>query len=550
MIFSCERPYAFYGLILLIPALFIAIKKYRLIIVQSRKLIAVAANLPEKKRIKNLPRAIILRTIFRVLAWCLFVFAYAGFSWGSYEVPVQRIGNAVSFVFDISYSMNADDAPGGLTRLQAAANYADMLLQRMDETLVSVTLAKGDGIVAVPLTEDVAAVQSLISALSPTLMSASGSSLGKGVQAAVQSFPSNAAQARHIWVFTDGDETDGGLSSVLDSCMKYGISVSLVGFGTEREVEVLAGDGKTKVMTALRSDKMKKLAIQSSQYAHNLGASTSVEYIDATEVGSALELLKVLQKSKSDGSLSVLYEMVPVERHTVFLLFAILFFAISFIVSEFDFENYRKLFHKKHLSAVLLCAGIMLLSSCANKYAANSREILTSSWAWYQKNYNRATAGFLRVKELAQQNEDMLTLQHAQYNLAVTYIVQNEYDAALSCLSNITRDAPEQVLYAAYYNYGVVAYNKGDYNMAVDCFRNALKVDGTKIKAKENLEIARHQQIVKETHLTENELIPTVQRDNGASMMESVIFQRIRENDQKQWKNSEQTDTAGSSEDY
>ena len=112
MVISCERPYAFYGFILIIPALVAAFHRYRGIIAYSKRAAVIDTNLPESKRMLNLSRTLVVRTLFRCLAWIMLIFAYAGFSWGTYEVPVQRSGSAVSFVFDISYSMTADDAPG------------------------------------------------------------------------------------------------------------------------------------------------------------------------------------------------------------------------------------------------------------------------------------------------------------------------------------------------------------------------------------------------------------------------------------------------------
>ena len=546
MMISCERSYAFYGFILIIPALVAAFHRYRGIIAYSKRTAVIDTNLPESKRMRNLSRTLIVRTLFRCFAWIMLVFAYAGFSWGTYEVPVQKSGSAVSFVFDISYSMTADDAPGGLTRLKAASRYADMLLSRMDGVSVSVVLAKGDGVIVVPLTEDTAIVRSLLETLSPNLMSAAGTSLGKGIEAALRSFPSDSAQAERIWVFSDGDETDGQLAASLETCVKEGVHVSLIGFGTEREVEISAGDGKTKVMTALRSEQMKKAVEQASHYAARYNYSAAARYIDATEAGSALELLKPL---KSETALTVSYEVKPVERYTLFLVLAIAAFVLSFAVAEFDMENYRRLFHKNRAAAVLLCVSALLFSSCTARIA-NTQETAASSWAWYRKNYRSAIAGFLRVEERAAENGDALSAQYAEYNLAATYIMQAEYAASLSCLKNIDLSSPAHVRFAACYNRGIIAYRGGNYTEAVACFREALKIDGTKTAAKENLEIARRQQTVKEAHEKETESVPLAEDTDAISAVESAIYQRIRENDQKQWKNSERTAESNSSVDY
>ena len=198
----------------------------------------------------------------------------------------------------------------------------------------------------------------------------------------------------------------------------------------------------------------------------------------------------------------------------------------------------------------MLCTGSFFFTSCRGGRIGNAKEILRSSWAWYQKKYRSAIAGFLRAEENAYQENDTETIQYAQYNLASTYIMQGEYNVAAGCLTRISPDAPPQVMYAVYYNRGIIAYRNGNYGEAVDCFRNALKVDNSKIEAKENLEIARHQQIAKETHGRESGLTPVTQNDNDISTVESAVFQRIRENDEKQWKNSEPEQKSESASDY
>lgn len=134
---SIERPYAFYGLLLLIPTLlYMIIKYYKLVH-------AFGLNLAVRKGsvlLTKFKQRYIVQTVLRAISWMMLVLAYAGISWGTNLVPVQKSGNAVSFVFDISYSMEAEDAAGGLSRLESAANYAEVLLSRMEGTSVSVVL--------------------------------------------------------------------------------------------------------------------------------------------------------------------------------------------------------------------------------------------------------------------------------------------------------------------------------------------------------------------------------------------------------------------------
>ena len=53
----------------------------------------------------KIKRNVVIRFVCNILAFLMLVFAYLGFSWGEYLSPVQKSGVAVSFVFDISNSV-------------------------------------------------------------------------------------------------------------------------------------------------------------------------------------------------------------------------------------------------------------------------------------------------------------------------------------------------------------------------------------------------------------------------------------------------------------
>ncbi|MEE0885422.1 MAG: VWA domain-containing protein [Treponema sp.] len=552
MNFSCQRPYALYGLALLVPALIISIFQFKKAYRNLKFFTVKDKSSVLARRMKNFALIFGVRTFCISVAWAMLVLAFAGFSWGTYLAPVQTSGTAVSLVFDISYSMNADDASSGLSRLEASKKYAKMLLSHIPDTQISVVLAKGDGVTVLPLTDDRAAVESLIDSLSSNFMSSVGTSLGKGIKSAQKSFPSNFSFKNSIWVFTDGEETDSLLENSLISCVNQGISVSLIGFGTERETKVLAGDGKTYVLTALRSEKMKSAcAAAMKKNSASKVSDVQISYIDATEPGSALTLLDgVKNTSSSDYSSDseengVSYEIKPVQRYSLFLGLGILFSVLSYVISELDPEGIAEKF-KKTAALIVFC---MLFVSCkAENSVFGAKNILEGSWFWYQKKYNDAVAKYLQTVFDAQEDENPLLEQYAVYNLATTYLVQNENDVALERYRQLENVEDKNVRYAVFYNCGIIANRKGNYEEAAKFFRNALKIDGTKIDAKINLELSL-MNAEKEAKSKEN-VQNQVSESKTSSTMEESIFARIREYDEKQWKNSEKSENSNSSQDY
>lgn len=550
--FTVERPIAFYGLLLLIPVILIAIYKYRRIsrnmsFFQSGKDLAYGKNIHPN----HILRVIILRTVFRCIAWALLVLGYAGFSWGTYLEPVQKNGDAVSFVFDISYSMLARDGLDRSTRLSSSVNYAKLLLSHLEDNSVSVILAKGDGVVVVPLTEDKIIVETLLESLNPRLMSSTGTSLGNGVSTALKSFPSNSSLTNRIWLFTDGEETDGLLEKSLTECLKAGVNVSIIGFGREHETTVLAGDGKTKINTALRGEQLRAICRRVQE--NNPDASKNgeiIEFVDSTEPGSALQLLKPLSAGKKvlsgddEETGTITYELKPVLRYSIFLLAAFVFYVLSFILSELNTDIFSR---KKMLITSMVCV-MTLFTSCSSR-VEGAKKILTGSWAWQQSRYNNAVASFLQTAFEADKNDDFDLAQYAVYDLAVTYLMQNETKAALDRFSQIDENASDNVLYAAYYNMGIIAHRNGEYEKAAEFFRSALKKDSSKTEAKINLELS----LLKagnEGKVKEKALKPATESSSENKSKENSVFNVIREYEKRQWKNSESGQNSNAAEDF
>ncbi len=547
MNFFCEKPEAFFALIPLAPAFIAAAKRVRVL----RKLDSTSFMF---KKGGGLARHLIARTVFFTLSWLMLVSAYAGFSWGTRFETAQKSGNALSFVFDISYSMTAHDCPGGMTRLEAAAHFASLLLDRVSGTPVSVTLAKGDGINVIPLTEDKNAVETLLSSLSPALMSAAGSSIGTGIRAALNAFSENSNFARAIWVFTDGDETDGRLENALGECIRRGVNVCLIGFGSEKESETLAGDGKTPVMTALRASRIRNAAASALKKNKNFsGADTKVLFVNAFESGSAVKLLESLPSPShsmlfadgkggadtAEGFLTA--EAKPVPRHTLFLSLSLAFFAAALVIPQIRRGNRSTAFKKKDAFIVLTC--VFVLSSCTAKING-ARTILAGAWAYEQKRYGDAAAGFFEAASDAEAHADDVLRIYALYGLASSYLMQNETVSAMERFAEIADEAPLPVKYAAYYNMGLIADKNGDYTAAADYFKKALKADGTQIQAQINLELSQRHK----ADAAELQRERSVFSDNGEGRdrMEETIFKRIKENDKKEWKSGATTENTSS----
>lgn len=546
MNFFIERPKSLYLLLLLIPYGWYMFSRFSKIVknLGRQKTLVKDENLLSKYKMN-----FTLRTVFRMLSWVMIVLAYSGLSWGTNFIPVQKNGRAISMVFDISYSMEAKDGPGEITRLQAAAAYADRLLDNIPNTSVSVVLAKGDGVVAVPLTEDMESVRSILTALSPTLMTSQGSSLGKGIDAAISSFPSQSAQSDYIWLFTDGEETDSSLQTSLAQAAKYGIPVAIIGFGSERESTVLAGDGSTKVKTALRSSAIQEIieAVKKRMFSQSGSVlMPDLFYVDASEVGSANRLLSSLLKKNGspmvgsadllNDETSTVYELQTVDRHNIFLIFAVVFIVISFIFGELRITLPKR---KKVEQEAAVMALSLIFTGCSAQHIKDGSKILEGRLNWNRKDYQEAVADFMDVEQSAGSRGDLAVQQYALYGLATTYLMQNENSAARTRYEEITPDAPDEIRFSVLYNSGIIEHRNGNYSSAAEFFKQALLIKSNDVDAKINLELSLREATA-HANAQEAQLTPVSENTDEISTMENAMYTTIREKEQQQWKNRQQ----------
>lgn len=536
MIFSVSHPIVFVLFIPLIIALIFIVIRYNKIVKifiekkenSHRSLFSIFSN--------RLEYCFWFRTIFRTLTVVMIIFACAKISWGTENIPVQKNGKAVSFVFDISYSMEACDAPGGISRLNAASIYATSLLEHFNGTKVSVVLAKGDGIVSVPLTDDYNCVLSLINNLSPKLMTAEGTSLGKGIEAAVSSFPEQSSEASYIILFTDCEETDSSLQSSIAESARYGIPVIVLGFGSERESEVFAGDGQTKIKTALRTSKIEKI-IKAVQNSGNL---SSCKYIDASEMGSATKVLKSISTNSNETTVS--YEVQSKSCHKIFIFLAIIFFIASVLLGELDIIGGKT----KLLSRASLISCLFLFTSCSPRFN-DGVKILQGKLDWNKENYQNATASFLQAASNSKLRGDDFVFQYSVYGIGSTYLMQGENEAALAKFDLIYKDAPDKIKFAILYNSGIIAHRSGDYETAAEYFKQALLIDGTSTDAKINLELSLKEESI---HSNKNmqEIVP-ISNNEEEQTLENALYLIIKEGEEQQWKN-QQKESEKTSQDY
>ena len=189
---------------------------------------------------------------------------------------------------------------------------------------------------------------------------------------------------------------------------------------------------------------------------------------------------------------------------------------------------------------------VLTLTSCSD----STTDILKGTFAFAQKQYSASVAHFNSAKQNAEQKANEEAVQYALYDLGTAYSLLGEDDAAMEKYAELTQDAPASIRYGAYYNAGIIAHKNEDYDKAVEYFKKALEVDSTRLDAKINLELSIQSVQVNVQHNQSNAVPSAEDRNMNNQDLEKAVFERIKENDQKQWKNSESTQSNSLAEDY
>lgn len=311
------------ALLALIPAAFLSSRRFRR---RSRAFFALAGGRGRGGSVSEaeLSARSTASTACFIASMACAVVALSGPRWGERLVPEYRRGLDVVLAMDISRSMDASDAAP--SRLRRAAAVARAFVESSPGTRFAVVLGKGDGVVAVPLTDDAESVLSLLAAISSGSMSSRGTDLERLTDVAMKAFPSSSSARRMIVLFSDGEGLSGDARAAAARAASAGVLLSAVGVGTETGAPVPAGPGSKNLVRGadgapVRSS-LKEAALRS--VAQRAGGT----YFDGgrTDAGSALAAFagQLSSVAAADG-----FRKEPLPRYRLFLSAALLFLLAS-----------------------------------------------------------------------------------------------------------------------------------------------------------------------------------------------------------------------------
>lgn len=174
--------------------------------------------------------------------WLLGILGMAGPRWDYTDLRVERPGDSVLVLFDISASMRAADAKPN--RLARARQEVEDLLDRAAGVRVGLVAFASVAHVVAPITEDYQTVRYLLPSLSPDLVRWQGSRPGVALERAERLLAGQAPGTRHaVVLLTDGDFVEEGLEARAAALQAKGVALHVLGIGSPEGASVPGSSG-------------------------------------------------------------------------------------------------------------------------------------------------------------------------------------------------------------------------------------------------------------------------------------------------------------------
>ncbi|TVQ35830.1 MAG: VWA domain-containing protein [Spirochaetaceae bacterium] len=247
------------------------------------------------------------------------ILGLAGFSWGQEPLEQDRRGLDIAIAADISRSMWAQDiAP---SRLERSKDVMRALLQEFPDSRFSITVFKGDAVTAVPLTQDLHAVDAFIDAMDPTMYSSVGTNVEAGIRTSLRSFASGSNRHQVIVLFSDGESLEGAPLRAAREAAAVGVPIFAVGAGTEGGAPIPLPQGG-QVRDPANRLVVSRVDIESLTAIAEASEGIMVRLQDADAFGRLVREIRQYEVSMtSDG-----FRLVPVQRYRLFLTPALILF--------------------------------------------------------------------------------------------------------------------------------------------------------------------------------------------------------------------------------
>ncbi len=440
-----------------------------------------------------------LKMIVWTVAFIFVILAVARPKWGTETIEATFKGRDVLIVLDTSYSMAVKDIPP--SRLDAAKIAIEELLKSEKGDRVGLMVFSGSAELLVPITTDYSSLAFFLESVYPDMLQKDGTNISNALLTGISSFQDDEPRNKMILLITDGEDLQGEYYSTLNKLKDAGIKVFTVGVGTKNGEPIPMKNNRGEIEGYMKDS--------SGNYViSRLDEKRLVEIAEATNssymrmTGNKNDLRKFVEsidsvEAKESGKEK--YEQKK-EHYDIFLIPALILFAIGFILGEGKFYNRFKNGNVFTMKSFLV---ILFLSFTFYSYS-NDIEDLSSdikkdeivennlnggffgNREFKKGNYNKAIQNYSSANDVLKEND----LAKLYYNTGNSYYKLNQFDKAKESYDNALLFAKDDSLKSSiYYNQGLNYFKQQNYSSSKEMFKKSLLLNGSDDDTRYNYEV-------------------------------------------------------------
>lgn len=260
-------------------------------------------------------------------ALSLLIIGIARPQYGTKEQTVKRQGIEVMIALDISNSMLAEDvAPN---RLERAKQMLSKLVDQMVDDKLGLVVFAGDAFTQIPITCDYVSAKMYLQSITPDIIPAQGTAIGKAITTCVSSFGTeDTEKSRAIILITDGENHEDNAQEAAKMAKEKGIHVFVVGIGKPEGSPIPDGRG------GFKKDRQGTVVVSrlSEEMCQEVAAAGGGMYVRADNSNTATRALeKEIDKLGKQEIETKVYSDYN-EQYQSFIFIALLLLVIDFFI--------------------------------------------------------------------------------------------------------------------------------------------------------------------------------------------------------------------------
>jgi len=426
-----------------------------------------------------------LKFVLVLTALALIIVALARPQFGTKITNDTRRGIELVIALDISNSMLAGDvAP---SRLDKSKMLVENIVDKFHNDKIGLVVFAGDAFVQLPITSDYVSAKMFMSSITPSLITTQGTDIARAIDVARRSFTKTENVGRAIMVITDGEDHEGGALEAAKAAKKDGISIFMIGVGSESGAVVPDGAGGyikdntgQTVVSRLNGDMCRQTAKAGGGMYINLDNTNSARDMLDRELGK-------LQKGNISSEVYSEYD----EQFQAFVLLAL----VILVIDIFIFETKGRFFEKMKIfsrsnSLTKALAVLALLSATAGAAAQNDRDYIRKGNVQFRRqNYEKAEVEYRKAVAGNPNNPQ------AAYNLGCALMMQQKDSAATAQFQKSGQLEKDRLRRArSYHNIGVICQKHQMYGEAIEAYKEALRNNPADDETRYNLVLCKRLQ--------------------------------------------------------